>query len=387
MPKAADETRVLSAVTVSDSIIFFYGMPSFMGKCGYRVAISSSPGPELDQIIRNENAIGFPVPMKREPSPWKDLVSLFRIFGVIREFKPTIVNAGTPKAGFLFILASWIMRTPFRVYHLRGLRHESMGGIAAQLQIVIERFTGMMSTHVVCETDSLRQLALCQGLFKPHKCFVLGPGSSGVELENFQPDHFSTDDKIEFRKELGIPENAMVIGFLGRLIPRKGVPELLVAWQSLKNMYPDAHLLLVGPEEPAQPLDPATLQHIQRDPRVISVGKQSETAKFYSIMDVFTLPAHWEGFGNVVVEAAAMGLPVVTTTGPGTRDAAKDGFNALLIAPKSSEELTLALSSYCESFNLRKQHGANGKSWAKRFDRNTILADLRNFYDGLNTSS
>lgn len=376
-----EQKKILAAVTVSESIIFFFGMPSCLKQHGYEVAISSSPGSELDKIVTEEGAIAFPVQMKREPSPWKDLISLIRIIVTMRRYKPDIVNAGTPKAGFLFILAAWLLRIPMRAYHLRGLRHESMTGFAEKLQIQIERLTGMMATHVICETESLRQISLHQGLFNSGKCFVLGPGSSGVDLDKFKPDQFPVEYKQAFRRKLGINQDALVIGFLGRMIPRKGVAELVRAWQSLKRSYPNAVLLLVGPEEASQPLDAETLSLIKGDPNIIAVGRQSDAAKYYSVMDIFTLPAHWEGFGNVLVEAAAMGLPVVTTHGTGTRDAAKDGFNARLVKPKDHIALEKALHKYCAESCLRLEHGENGKEWAKHFDRHKILAHLLEFYD------
>ena len=380
MQKQKNRIKVLSAVTVSESIIFFFGLPSFLKKNGYEVAISSSSGPEFDKIVAEEGPLAFPVHMKREPSPWSDLVSLFRIIGILRHYKPDVVNAGTPKAGFLFILAAWLLRVPVRVYHLRGLRHESMNGFAEKLQVNIEKLTGMMATHVICETESLLRLSLEQGLFSSKKCTVLGPGSSGVELESYNPHQFSADERMAFRQELGIDENGIVIGFLGRMVPRKGVAELIVAWQSLKDRYPNAFLLLVGPEEAAQPLDAETLSLIKADPKIIAVGRQMDTAKFYSAMDIFTLPSHWEGFGNVLVEAAAMGLPVVTTNGTGTCDAVKAGFNALTVAPKDSDALAKALSRYCDDAELRREHGENGKEWAKRFDRQKIFEHLLKFY-------
>jgi hypothetical protein len=120
--------KVLSAVTVSDSVIFFYGMPNFLSKRGFKVAISSSPGAELDAISEQENPTIFRVMMKREISLFSDFSSLLQVCRVIKKFKPDIVNAGTPKAGLLYMIGAWLLRVPVRVYHVRGLRHESLGG-------------------------------------------------------------------------------------------------------------------------------------------------------------------------------------------------------------------------------------------------------------------
>lgn len=377
-------TRILSAVTVSDSVIFFYGMPSFLRVRGMDVAIAASNGPELERIIREENPTVFDIQMARELKPVQDLVSLLKVIKTLLRYRPHILNAGTPKAGFLYILAGWLLRVRVRIYHLRGLRHESLVGFAERLQIAVEKITGRMATHIVCETESLRELSLEQGLFAREKCHVLGPGSSGVELAHYDPSRWSQAARAKMRARLGIAPEAQVIGFVGRLVPRKGIEDLVTAWtETLRSAYPEAVLLLVGPFEEAQLPAEDIKTTMAEDPRIILVGKVDDVAAHLSVMDVFTLPAHWEGFGNVVVEAAAMGLPVVTTTGTGTRDAAKHGFNALLTDPKDIPQLSAALRQYLEDPDLRARHGENGIVWAQKFDRQEILQHLYTFYSEL----
>lgn len=375
--------KVIAAVTVSGSAILIRGMPAYLRERGYTVILASTPGPEMDELVEGEKAEYIPIVMAREPKPFRDLLSLLQVVRCIRKIQPDLVNAGTPKAGFLFILASWILRVPHRIYLVRGLRHESLTGYSEKLQVFIERLTGMMATGVICLTESVRQLALEQRLYHPNKCVVLGPGSSGIELDRFDPVLFSPDERLRLRYALGIAPEAFVLGYVGRLVPRKGISELMTAWQELRDRYPNAVLLLVGPKEDAQTLSLETLRAVEADPRVISVGKVVDVSRYYSVMDVFTLPAHWEGFGNVVVEAAAMGVPVVTTSGTGTRDAAADGYNAQLVPVKDASALTAAIARYFDSPDLRAEHGKNGIEWSKRFSRHKINGHLYEFYQGL----
>lgn len=384
MSNKKTKTKVLSAVTVSDSVIFFYGIPTFLSNKGFEVAIASSKGAELDLISNRENPVIFPVEMEREIKLFSDFISLLKVIIVIYRFRPDIVNSGTPKAGLLYTLAAWFLRVPVRIYHVRGLRHESLTGFSEKLQIAIERIVGRLATHVICETESLKNLALTQNLFDVEKCYVLGPGSSGVQLENFNPEKFSSDFRSELRSSMGIPEDSIVIGLVGRLVPRKGISELIESWKEIRRNYPSAILLLVGPIESAQSLESSDISTIQNDSRIISTGMVSDVAKYYSIMDVFTLPAHWEGFGNVLVEAASMGVPVVTTNGTGTIDAAKDGYNAKIIDVKDTVALTKAISEYLDDPSLRYKHGKNGQEWATKFDRKKILRHLYEFYQSIN---
>lgn len=377
------KTRILSAVTVSESVIFFYGLHAALSKAGFVSAICASDGPELRYVRDSEGATIFSVPMQREINLLSDFYSLMRVFFVVFKFGPHIVNAGTPKAGLLYMIAAWALRVPRRVYHVRGLRHESLEGFSRKLQIFIERTCGFLATDIICETKSLKMLALQEGLYNADKAVVLGPGSSGVQLRNFDSSLFSPSSTAALKVSVGIPDDAKVIGFLGRLIPRKGICELLDAWADLRELYTDLYLLLVGPFEREQALDPAYLMLIESDSRIISVGAVTSPAQFYTLMDVFALPAHWEGFGNVLVEAAAMGVPVVTTDGTGTIDAVGDNINGKVIKGKNALELKAALQAYLDDPALCELHGQNGIEWSKRFDRNIILKHLVDFYNGL----
>jgi len=373
--------KILSAVTVSESSIFFYGQMEYLRKHGFTLVFSSSDGKEVRRMMEKEPYFDFiPIAMLREPSAFQDLIALAKVTSAISHERPNIVNAGTPKAGFLFMIGAFLNRVPVRIYHVRGFRHESMSGLSRKFQKTIERLSGALATHIVCETTSVRNLGIEEGLFPARKCHVLGPGSSGIELDRYDPGRFTAEDNRRLRESLGIPAQALVLGYVGRLVPRKGITELIDAWRNLREDYPALHLVLVGPEEAAQPLPETVRAAMRSDPRISLVGMVSDPAPYYAIMDVFTLPAHWEGFGNVVVEAAAMGKPVVSTTGTGTRDAVSDGFNGLLVPVKDSVALEGALRRYLDSAELREAHGRNGKEWAKRFSRQAIFGHLRDFY-------
>jgi len=97
-------------------------------------------------------------------------------------------------------------------------------------------------------------------------------------------------------------------------------------------------------------------------------------------MDVFVLPAWWEGFGNVLVQAAAMGVPVISTTGTGTVDAVSDGYNGTLVPVKDVESLKIAMEKLLIDHELRANYGRNGMEWAKNFDNKIIWEGLEKLY-------
>jgi glycosyltransferase involved in cell wall biosynthesis len=109
-------------------------------------------------------------------------------------------------------------------------------------------------------------------------------------------------------------------------------------------------------------------------------GRTDNVPLYLSIMDVFVLPAWWEGFGNVLVEAAAMGIPVISTKGTGTRDAVSDGFNGILVDVKNATQLASAMFELKENKEKRIQMGKNGIEWAKNFNSERIWEGMKELY-------
>jgi glycosyltransferase involved in cell wall biosynthesis len=182
----------------------------------------------------------------------------------------------------------------------------------------------------------------------------------------FNPDRLDVEARIATRRRLNLPSNAVVVGFVGRIVRDKGIVELAEAWQRLRDRHPEARLLLVGPFEPQDPIPSATERLLREDPRVCLVGLDWNTAPLYAAMDVVVLPTYREGFPNVPLEAGAMGLPVVATTVPGCVDAVVDGVTGTLVAPQDAEGLERAVTAYLADELKRRRHGTAGRERVRR---------------------
>ena len=171
-----------------------------------------------------------------------------------------------------------------------------------------------------------------------------------------------------------IPSNAVVIGYVGRLVRDKGLIELIEAWRTLKEEFPLLHMLLVGPFEDGDPV-PADVEHtLRHDERIHLAGHvPSGPEAYYAAMDVLTLPSYREGFGNVLLEAAAMEIPTVATRIPGIVDAVADGISGTLVPVHDAKALGEALHSYILDPELRHLHGHQGCNRARtEFKEETI---------------
>jgi glycosyltransferase involved in cell wall biosynthesis len=377
-----ERPRLVHMVTSHLSAGLMRGQLRYLRECGFDVTIVSSPGKGLDEVRELDAVKACAAPIEREISPWSDLVSLFRLWCLLRRLRPVITNVSTPKAGLLGGLAAWLNRVPCRVYTLRGLRCETGKGPKRGALILAERVACRCAHRVVCVSESLRQKAIALGLVDAARTVVLNSGSSnGTDPNRFAPTAERLEEAGELRKELNIPADAPVLGFVGRFTRDKGLCELIESFAQLQQQLPTLVLLLIGDFDEADPLPDRVRKTISTDPQIIWVGLVRDTAAYYHLMDVLAVPTYREGFPNVVLEAHAAGKPVVGTSVTGVVDAIVDGVTGILVSVGNAEKLTAACILLFEDEKLRERMGRAGRDRVLReFKRELIWSALEQEY-------
>lgn len=378
--------RFVKIVTVPLSFHLGRGHAAQFAKAGYEVHAVSSPGALADEYSRDEHVPVHAVLMARRIKPWADVISFVKLYRTLKGLRPAVVQAGTPKAGVLGILAAFLLRVRVRVYYVHGLPVLTAKGLLRPVLLAVERMTCAAATHVICVSQSIRHELIAAGLCPADKTVVLGHGSSnGIDTQEFDRSRFTADDVQATRTRLGIPADALVVGFIGRIGREKGIEQLQEAWQDVRDGFPRAHLLVIGPDEPNDPVSPAVLEALAADPRVHLVGPDWNPAPLYAAMDLFCLPSHREGCPNVALEAAAMELPVVGFHVPGVTDAVVSGQTGELVEPFSAGKLAEAIRKYFRQPSLRAWHGRAGRSRVQTlFAREKVWAALTKFYLSVN---
>jgi glycosyltransferase involved in cell wall biosynthesis len=339
-----NHVRVVNIVTSSLTVRFLEGQAEYLGKKGYEVLVVSSPGEELRKAER-DGVRTAAVSMAREISPWRDLVSFWRLLGAIARLRPTITNVATPKAGLLGGMAAWVCGVPCRYYTLLGLRCETTTGLKRKLLLLAERIACACAHRVVCLSESMRQRAIELGVVNASRTVVLASGSyAGVDPERFAPTAEALRRAAGIREALGIPREAPVVSFVGRLTKDKGTSELVEAYLALRVDIPELKLLLVGEMEEGDPLPPEIRRSIECEPGIFRTGFVQDPADYYHVMDVLAFPTHREGFGNVALEAHAAGKPVVAARATGVVDAVIDGVSGMLVPVGDAQALASALA-------------------------------------------
>jgi glycosyltransferase involved in cell wall biosynthesis len=374
---------LIHVTTVPETFWFFRGQIKFMKGRGFEVQAVSSPSRLLDETSSREDIRIHAVEMAREITPMADLNSILKLYSLFRKIKPSIVHAHTPKGGLLGVIAARLARVPIVIYGMRGLPFVTQTGWKRKILILTEKIACRLADKVITVSLATKEKAVREGFCRSAKILVPGNGSSnGVDADGrFNPEKLSGEIRSHIRERYLIPHDALIVGFVGRLVRDKGIIELAEAWKKIKHRYTNLYLLLVGPIERQDPIPGSTLKELEKDARVKFTGLVDDTVPFYAAMDILTLPTYREGFPNTPLEAAAMKLPVVITDVDGCPEAVENGVTGLLVPPKNSQALAEAIEHLILNPEKRHVMGQAGRERVlKKFKPEIIWQELYDIY-------
>ena len=383
MKTNSNRPRLVIAVNSSIALGFLQGQPEYFQNSGFDVTVIRPEKRSGEwEVPRPDGVRVLEVPMEREISPVRDIRSIWHLWGILRTLRPTVTNVGTPKAGLLGGFAAWLNRVPCRFYTLHGLRFETTTGLRRKLLILAERLACRFAHRVVCVSHSVREKAIASGLVDRERALIFGAGScNGVDVARFAATPQRTWRAAELRRQFGIPSDAPVALFVGRLTCDKGIAELVEAFLQLENRIPNLRLLLVGSFEDGDPLPEDIHKRLETHDRVILAGPVNDTAPYYAMADVLVLPSHREGLPTVVLEAHAAGKPVIGAAATGIVDLVVDGETGLLFPVGDVSSLADAIARLTEDKALaRKLADAGLDQVNRKFRQELIWAALRREY-------
>ncbi len=363
---------VYSTTIPSSALTLLRGQLEWMAQQGWEVHLVTADGPELADLRRWQGVTCHVIEMEREPSPLRDAKALVQWIRLLRTLKPGVINLGTPKASLLGGLAAWLTRVPRRIYIVWGLRLEGATGLKRAVLWAFEALTMFTATHVVPISASLARRIRELRLTRSRKTTaVVGSGSSnGVDAALIQAGGLGQGAAA--RERLGIAEDAFVVGFVGRLVADKGIPTLIEALRDPR--LADITCLVVGEEEEGGLAAELRDTHVN----TIWAGYVEGPWQELAAMDVLTLPTKREGFPNVVLEAACLGVPTVTTRATGAIDSVVDGVTGIQFDFGDAKALADALVALRDDPQLRQRLGQ-----AARHRAETEFAPQR-VWEGIN---
>ncbi|WP_207536422.1 glycosyltransferase family 4 protein [Desertivirga arenae] len=374
------EKKILHVVNISFVLPYFIGDQfDYFKERGYEMHVACSPSQHLNEFASYKGLRLLEINVLREIDVVEDIKALILLIKYIKRHRINIVIGHTPKGGLLAMLAAWICNIERRTYFRHGLLFETAVGFKRSILLTIERITGHLANKVVCVSPSVLEISVQSNLSRKSSNLLLHKGScNGVDAaKKFNPNLVDLLELRALKLKYGIRDGDFVVGYIGRLVNDKGIPELIEAWRMVNKKITSSKLMLVGPFEERDKIKEEYKRLIDKDPSIIHIDLVKNTAPYYALMDVFILPSYREGLGTVNLEASAMEVPVITTRSTGCINSIEPGITGIYvdITPLSIKE---GIEYYFSNIEIRRIHGKQGRQFIlENFQQERIWEEVR----------
>ena len=379
-----DKTTKICALTTISKTMDWFIVDSMrnLSNNGYEVTLVCNM--EEGFIERNKDyARCVNIPMSRGVSVKDIFISTYLLWKLFREEKYDIVYYTSPNVSLYAAIAGTLAGIKVRYYSQCGLRYVSFSGIKRKIFRLVEKITCMFSTTIRAQSPLNMQFAIDEKLCIREKISVVGiGGTTGVDLSQCDAfDHIEVRNKL--REKYGIPKNAFVYGYVGRINADKGINELIIAFYDLLRRHQNIYLVLVGMKDDTNPISLENMKLVEKTAAIIMTGNVPpyEVYPHMAMFDVLVHPTYREGFGKVLQEAMGVGIPIITTNVPGPSEVVENNISGLLVEVRNPMDLLDKMDIVYKDEKLRKQLAEQGRKRAETyFDRpimlNNILVDL-----------
>jgi glycosyltransferase involved in cell wall biosynthesis len=348
-----------------------------------------SRGWEIDVVVGDREYRDFPVehfgelqphiiPMRRLPSPVADLKGLAQFVAFFARHRYDVIHVSTPKASLLASIAATLTFNGRVVFVYRRCVYELMGGLKREVYLGVDRLIARLSAVVVPISRQLQVFLRDAKVCAANKLLLIGSGSSnGLDTRRFRltPENRAAGEAL--RMELGIPAAAPVVLFVGRVCGEKGVDLLPPIFEQVRAKHPDAHLVVAGPDDPRDRASAETERYFTQERFVRRIGYVAKTEPYYALSTVFLFPSFFEGFGNVLLEAAGMERASVAFKVPGVEEAVADGVSGILVGKGDVDAAAAAVSRLLHDPELRRGFEQRARRRVEsEFEQSRIWADI-----------
>ncbi len=303
------------------------------------------------------------IPFARKISLGADLKSLLKLITLIRQVRPAAIHSITPKAGLLAMLAGFIACVPNRWHTFTGQVWATKVGFVRSALKRFDRLIALLASEVFADSESQCRLLRDEGIVRGGQIGVLGPGSiSGVDVNRFLPNSLVSE---QLRQKIGTDADAFVFLFVGRLTRDKGIFDLTRAFLEVSSAVNGIELWVVGPDEEGL-LQTLKESAEQCGAPIKWLGATPVPEQFMAAANVLLLPSYREGFGSVVIEGAACGIPTIAYRIDGVIDAVADGSSGLLVELGETSAFAYAMKQLALDRELCARLGNQARERAVR---------------------
>ena len=356
--------QIIARLNIGGPAIYTILLSHELDKIGYKtILVKGTEGQtEGDMMYLAESKGVKPViipELGREIGFKNDLVAFYKLYKLIKSEKPDIVHTHTAKAGTLGRIAAWLADVPVILHTFHGhVLAGYFGKLKTLVFILIEKILARISTRIITLSNELKKELIEIGIAREKKIEVI---PLGLELRPFMEGGFFG----EFKKELELSEDTVLIGIVGRLVPIKGHKYFLEAAKIINQgsgvRGQELRFVIIGDGELRKELEDYTKKlGIAND--VVFTGFRRDLPKIYSDLDIVVLSSINEGTPVSIIEAMASGKPVIATNVGGVSSLVENNINGFLINPQDVQALSDAIIKLLNDSDLRQKMGREGRS-------------------------
>ncbi|MFH1858576.1 MAG: glycosyltransferase family 4 protein [Candidatus Omnitrophota bacterium] len=335
---------------------------------------------DMSYLLTESGRSPLTVPeLRREIHLWRDLVSFWKLFRIMLRERPDIVHTHMAKAGTLGRLAATLARVPVRIHTFHGHVFEGyFDSFSARFFMTVERFLAKHSSCLIAVSNHVRT-ELCDRyrIDAGEKVRVI---PLGLELEPFLR---LEGREGHLRQELGLPQDTLLVGIVGRLVPVKNHTFFIDAAETLAQENENLHFVIVGGGEEEAFLRKFVQEKGLRG-RVSFLGWRRDLPELYADLDIVVLTSRNEGTPVSLIEAMASAKPVIATRVGGVPDVIQEGTNGYMVEPGDLPLFIERTKHLLSHGALRKQMGEAGRAWVRdRYSKDRLLEEMRALYEEL----
>ena len=344
----------------------------------YDISLCCNLDGELVERAKKVEAVKlFDIPfLGREVSPYRDIRAFLSLYKLFKEEDFTIIHTHSSKAGLLAWLAAVLNKTPIVIHTIHGFAfNDFMNGLKKNFFIYLEKLLAKWTDVLITVSNLNKKKIIDLNIAHENKIKNI---YSGIDLSLF-----TNKRNDEFRKELNLENDHLLLGSVGRLSNQKDPITMIEAFGIISKPFPNAHLALVGDGE----LKGKILEKIDQlklNDRIHLTGNKNNPWSVYHSMDLFIMSSIYEGLGRSITEALSCGVPVVCTDVEGVPEIVRDNITGILVRPKDSNKLADAIIRTLNDMETAKKMAEEGRRFVNdNFDVNKMVNDIDSLYNTL----
>ncbi len=379
--------RVLQLCAVDFTVKnFLRPLIHFLTEEGFNVTTACSEGPFFPEL-KKEGLRLEAIPISRSMNVLKHIQSTVRLYRYLKKARFDIIHVHTPIASLIGRLGARWAKVPIKIYTAHGFYfHDDMLAAKRRFHISLERLGARWGDFIFTQSEEDRITAIREKITTPDRIVTIG---NGVDIERLNPERIPVVERENRRREFNIPQDAPVVGIIGRMVREKGYREFIEAAAQVLNKVPSAHFLAIG-DALGSDYDASKAEFQKRihalnlTKRIHFAGMRSDIPELLCILTVYTLPSYREGMPRSIIEAMAMARPVVATRIRGCREEVVDGETGYLVPPRDSAALARSVITLLQNPERALAFGKAGRARAiTQFSEELVLKRQLAIYEKL----